>query len=455
MLSSTLKISLLETRENTLRLASMVDDYDLSRSLHKEFSPLRWHLGHVGMFEAFWILQQTKGDPSLSEEYDYLFDPTRNPKPERVNLPARERILGFLSSERRKVFEYLDSVSIDEDNPLLKGGFIFRMVLEHEYQHQETMTLILQMLEPSRKKKPDGDEKTFIAALHSTAVSASPHDTSKSSDVPQEMVLVSAGPFLMGSDGLPFAYDNERPQHEIALKDFFIDVQPVTNGEFLRFLEEGGYQQRSLWTEEGWKWKQETRVESPRDWLRGSNGRWFTNEMFAKEELRPDRAVVGVSWYEADAFARFVGKRLPSEAEWEKAASWDQHSNRKRRFPWGEAPADMNRSNFGGAQWGTTPVHLFSDGKTPYGCFGMAGNVWEWTSSVFQGYPGFKAFPYRGYSEEWFDGQHKVLRGGSWATRGSLLRSSFRNWHYPFVREIFAGFRCAKDAVSVRSKPSE
>ncbi|MFQ5797132.1 MAG: SUMF1/EgtB/PvdO family nonheme iron enzyme [Bacteroidota bacterium] len=443
---SALKASFLKAREDTLRLAAMVDDRDLSRSLHKEFSPLRWHIGHIGMFEAFWVLQQTKGDPSLSKEYDFLFDPTQNPKPERINLPAREKILDYLRSERQNVFEFLDSVSFETDNPLLKDGFIFHMVLEHEYQHQETMTLILQMIDPAKKKRPKEVQKTRKATSNSTEAHQRSRMAARSSDAPESMVLVPAGPFLLGSGGPHFVYDNEKLQHQVVLKDFFIDIYPVSNGAFLRFIMEGGYQERSLWTEEGWNWKEERNVTSPRDWMNGTDGRWFTKEMFGLKELQPDRPVVGVSWYEATAYGNLVGKRLPTEAEWEKAASWDSQSNCKRRYPWGNEPPSKDRSNFGGAYWGTTPVGMFLDAKSSYGCLDVAGNVWEWTTTVFQGYPGFKAFPYRGYSEEWFDGKHKVLRGGSWATQGPLLRSSLRNWYHPFVREIFAGFRCAKDA---------
>jgi ergothioneine biosynthesis protein EgtB len=272
------------------------------------------------------------------------------------------------------------------------------------------------------------------------------------------MVNVAGGEFEMGSAGEAFGYDNERPAHTVLLPDFRIDAYPVTAGEYAVFIEEGGYQTRSLWSDEGWEWKEANDINCPEYWSRSagsSDRRWRVREMFEDTAMRADHPVTGVSWYEAEAYARFVGKRLPTEAEWEKAASWDPIAGRKRRFSWGDEPGGAG--NFGFRNWGTTAVgtsqlvgaapsgRSSAAGANAYGCFDMSGNVWEWTASRFEGYPGFKVFPYPEYSKIWFDGDHRVLKGGSWATRLPLLRCSFRNFWRPRFRIAFAGFRCAAD----------
>jgi iron(II)-dependent oxidoreductase len=227
----------------------------------------------------------------------------------------------------------------------------------------------------------------------------------------------------------------------------------VTNSQFAEFIGAGGYHTRELWSDEGWAWKEENRIEHPLYWSpvdkqKGDSPAhaWRVREMFEEAALKPDHPVTGVSWYEADAYARLAGKRLPTEAEWEKAASWDPRVGRKRRFSWGDDIADRSRANFGNNNWGTTAVAAHPEGQSAYGCFDMTGNVWEWTASVFDGYPGFTVFPYSEYSALWFDKDHRVLKGGSWMTELPLLRCSFRNFWRPRFRIAFAGFRCAADS---------
>ncbi|HKP86374.1 MAG TPA: SUMF1/EgtB/PvdO family nonheme iron enzyme, partial [Blastocatellia bacterium] len=260
-----------------------------------------------------------------------------------------------------------------------------------------------------------------------------------------EMVAVAGGPFEMGTSGYPFAYDNERPAHVVEVADFRIDRYPVTNAAYAEFIEAGGYRIRSLWSEEGWAWKESNKIERPLYWSPAGGEGWRVREMFEEVALRRSHPVTGVSWHEASAYARFAGKRLPTEAEWEKAASWDGERRKKRRFSWGDEARHADRANCDFDYWGTTPVAAFPEGRSAYGCFDMTGNVWEWTASTFEPYPGFEAFPYREYSELWFDGDHRILKGGSWATRVPLLRCSFRNFWRPGFRIAFAGFRCAAD----------
>jgi ergothioneine biosynthesis protein EgtB len=254
------------------------------------------------------------------------------------------------------------------------------------------------------------------------------------------MVSIAGGPFEMGSRGYPFAYDNEQPPHTVVLADFRIDRYPVTNAAYAQFIEEGGYRTRSLWSDEGWGWKEKDSIDHPLYWSQG----WRVQEMFEETDFAPDHPVTGVSWHEACAYARWAGKRLPTEAEWEKAASWDAGSEKKRRFSWGDE-ARGGVANYEFKNWGTTSIEAYQDGASAYGCMDMTGNMWEWTATTFAGYPGFEAYPYPEYSEIWFDGDHRILKGGSWATQLPLLRCSFRNFWRPGFRIAFAGFRCAAD----------
>jgi ergothioneine biosynthesis protein EgtB len=216
------------------------------------------------------------------------------------------------------------------------------------------------------------------------------------------MVLVPAGSFLMGSNDCASTLDNERPRHEVSVATFAIDQTLVSNGDFLCFVDARGYHTPALWNTEGWQWRTRYKIESPLYWKQLPDNDWLEVGLTGIQPLDRQQSVRSVSWHEADAYARFVGKRLPAEAEWEKAAA--------------------------------------------LGVLRDIGNVWEWTSTWFAPYPGFTAHPYEGYSAPYFDNQHRVLRGGSWATRSHVRRSTFRNWYHPWVREIFAGVRCAQDA---------
>ncbi len=468
-----------EARDQTLRLCTRVNDVDLRRQIHCEFSPIGWHLGHIGVTEAYWILQQCKGEPPLSAVYDRFFTPTDTPKPERVQLPARDEILTYLHTVRERVLNFLASVDCDSDHPLLRDARIFNMLLQHEEQHQETMSLILHLLAADRhdrgvgshsehegchsKPKQSGGEESRYVPKRQRDSSVSglrmidhgsqggklrreiPGILPSSFPLQDSMVLVPAGSFIMGSNDVARTLDNERPQHRVFVPAFLIDRHPVTNAEFLSFITSGGYHERSYWSTEGWQWRELNTVEHPLYWREPRRGEWVEIGLHKLRPLESRGPVQCVSWYEADAYARWIGKRLPTEEEWEKAASWDPERQEKRLYPWGEREPDSHTCNCGTHNEGATPVDQHPAGRGPYGCDDMLGNVWEWTASWFQPYARFVAFPYEGYSVPYFDQQHRVLRGGSWATRRHVLHTTFRNWYYPGVREIFAGFRCAKD----------
>ncbi|MFN2453172.1 MAG: SUMF1/EgtB/PvdO family nonheme iron enzyme [Pyrinomonadaceae bacterium] len=416
-------------RADTLELFNMAREEDLHESPGFGFRPVIWHLAHIGVFEAFWLLQKMRGENAPDERYERIFDPISTPREKSAHLPSRREMEDYLNRVRERVSQYLAEVEFDDANPLLRDAYIFDLVLEHEYQHQETLAYLMQMLAPEKKRRP--------------ALIAEPPSSSESAlQTTEEMILVPAGAFEMGANESGFVYDNEQPAHGIDLPAFKIDRLMTTNGEYARFIGEGGYKRREFWTDEGWAWREQEDVNFPLYWSQAEG--WRVREMFEEHELQPQHPAVGVSWYEADAYARFCGKRLPTEAEWEKAAAWD--GERKRRFAWGDELPDENLCNYGNHFWGTTPVGSFPKGASAYGCLDMTGNAWEWTNDPFAGYPGFKAFPYPEYSEVWFDGDHRVLKGGSWATRAPLLRTSFRNFFRRNFRIGFAGIRCAADA---------
>ena len=345
----------------------------------------------------------------IFSEYHQLFAADGLPKHKRQKLPSFEEICDYLKTVREKVLFYLETAPVEEQERL------WWFLIQHECQHCETIAFV-----------------TFLAHWQAKKQVVLPLNYAEET-ISFDMVKISAGSFEMGSNAV-YSLDNERPQHSVFLDSYWIDRYPVTCGEYRKFMESGGYQNPEFWSKEGWNWLQKNPVCQPLYW---------TNE--PSSNLHP---VCGVSWYEADAYARFVNKRLPTEAEWEKAASWDVEKAKSRIYPWGDIFDEKRRCNLScGDSYGNetlTSVGKFEAGVSGYGCEDMVGNVWEWTDSWFDGYEGFEWYPYTGYSQVYFDGLHKVLKGGSWATRPQAIRCSFRNWYYPGIRCILAGFRCAK-----------
>jgi iron(II)-dependent oxidoreductase len=262
------------------------------------------------------------------------------------------------------------------------------------------------------------------------------------------MLLVPEGSFEMGAEsvlgGTGFSYDNERPRHERHAAAFYIDATPVTNGDFIAFIADAAYERPELWSQGGRRWLAKG-WRLPRYWSR-EGGELMVRSFDRIEPVDPGRPLCHVSWYEADAYARYAGKRLPTEAEWEKAASWDGSIQAKRLLPWGDAAPTRAVANLDQLAFETAPAGAYGEGASPCGALQMVGDVWEWTASGFEAYPGFEAFPYPEYSAEFFGGPYRVLRGGAWATQPEAVSNTFRNWDYPERRQIFAGLRCAKDA---------
>jgi iron(II)-dependent oxidoreductase len=439
-------------RARTLSLFDLADEAHLHESPGCGFRPIIWHLAHIGVFESYWLLQKLSGEPAPDGRYLRLFDPIATPREESKNLPTRREMEAYLARVRGRSLEHLARADFGSADPLARGGYAFRLVLEHERQHQETLAYLLQMLAPRKKTRPrgrghDSGEERADGGPPSHNDGARHEGDTTSATARGRMTTVCAGPFALGAAGAPgdqFAYDNELPRQEVLLPSFKIDRLPATNADFAEFVEEGGYRRRELWSDEGWGWRGRENWQSPLYW-RLDGDVWVEQRMFDEGPPPADHPVTGVSWYEAEAYARFRGKRLPTEVEWEKAASWDEARARKNRFAWGDAEPTRALCNFDLQDWGTTPAGNFGAGASPYGCLDMTGNVWEWTATPFDGYAGFEPFPYPEYSQVWFDGDHRVLKGGSWATSASLLRTSFRNFFRRHSRIAFAGIRLAQD----------
>ena len=431
-----------DARARTLALFDLAREEDLRLSPGFGFRPILWHLAHIGVFEAYWLLQKLGGEPAPDERYERVFDPIATPREESRNLPARREMQEYLSRVRARVLNQLAEKRFDAADPLTRKAYVFRLVVEHERQHQETLAYLLHLLAPEKKSRPrarhrhENDRDAQVLASQSSFASRV---------ATGEMAFVPAGEFQMGSVWDSFAYDNERPAHAVTLPAFRIDRLLTTNEEYAEFIAEGGYLRREFWSDEGWERREREGWERPLYWTKDA-GAWRERRMFDEGLIEPNHPVTGVSWHEAEAYARFRGKRLPTEAEWEKAASWDAARSHKRRFAWGDDEPNDALCNFDFERWGTTPVASFPDSVSPYGCLDMTGNVWEWTSSPFEGFQGFAPFPYPEYSQVWFDGDHRVLKGGSWATSASVLRTSFRNFFRRQFRIAFAGIRLAADA---------
>jgi iron(II)-dependent oxidoreductase len=411
-----------EARRRTFALVASVSDADLERVQSPLMSPLVWDLAHIAAYEDLWLVHRYGERPLLRDDLAAMYDAFETPRAVRGHLPlldsaqARE----YLEEVRSRTLEVIDDRGIGD-------GLLHEMVLRHEHQHDETMlqTLMLARLEgyelAGRRPMPD---------------SPRPAPTGL------EMIEIAAGPCMIGAKPDGFAYDNERPRHRTDVRGYLIGRTPVTNGSYVTFVEGGGYERREWWSDEGWAWKEQYGIARPGAWTEDLDAEWRLGGL---EPLHPDRPVVHVSWFEADAFARAHGARLPTEVEWEKAATWDEEHGIARRYPWGNRrPVPGQNANVDHRGCGTAPAGAYPDGSSAYGCLGMIGDVWEWTSSRFDAYPGFVAHPYKEYSEVFFRDGYRVLRGGSWATRTRVATAAFRNWDYPQRRQIFSGFRIAR-----------
>jgi iron(II)-dependent oxidoreductase len=399
-------------RARTALLTDAVDDADLVRQHSPLMSPLVWDLAHVGNQEELWLVRDVGGREPVRRDIDELYDAFKHPRGDRPALPllGPAEARAYVGQVRDKALDVLDRVRLDESRPLLADGFAFGMIVQHEQQHDETMLATHQLRAGAPVLTADPPPPAQVG-------------------VPGE-VLIPGGPFAMGTDTEPWALDNERPAHTVHVPAYFIDAAPVTNGRYADFIAAGGYDDPRWWSERGWAHRQQAGLTAPLHWRRDGDG-WAATAFGRTERIVPDEPVVHVCFFEAEAYAAWAGRRLPTEAEWEKAARFD--------------PASRH-ANLGQRHLSPAPVGAYPDGASPQGVHQLIGDVWEWTSSGFHPYPGFAVFPYEEYSQVFFGGDYRVLRGGSFGTDRAACRGTFRNWDHPVRRQIFSGFRCARDA---------
>ncbi|MBM7806819.1 iron(II)-dependent oxidoreductase [Geodermatophilus bullaregiensis] len=408
-------------RQRTLLLTDH-DDPDLLRQHSPLMSPLVWDLAHVGQQEDLWLLRRGDGRRPglLPPSVEALYDAFTYPRAVRDRLPLLPPVeaRAFCREVRGRVLDRLDSSGADDD------PFDVAMVVSHEQQHDETMLQTLQL----RVGPPLLGEGTPLPPGRPGVAGTS--------------VLVPGGPFVLGVDAEdePFSLDNERPAHVVDVPAFRIGRVPVTNAEYAAFVADGGYDTPRWWSDRGWAHRQEAGLERPLYW--GPDGTVRTR-FGVLEQLPPDEPVQHVTFFEAEAYAAWAGARLPTEAEWEKAAVWDPATGRRRRWPWGSADPTPALANLDGTALRPAPVGAYPAGASACGAEQMVGDVWEWTSSGFEPWPGFTPMLYADYSAPFFGGDYRVLRGGAWSVASSILRPSFRNWDHPVRRQVFSGVRLA------------
>ncbi|WP_326595139.1 ergothioneine biosynthesis protein EgtB [Streptomyces sp. NBC_01803] len=420
----------LETaRKRTLTLTDCLGDDELMAQHSPLMSPLGWDLAHVGNQEEIWLVREAGRRPALRPDLDDLYDAFRHPRADRPALPllSPAEARRYLGQVREQTLEVLAASPFAGD-PLHVDGFVFGMVAQHEQQHDETMLATHQL----RAGSP---------VLSAPA----PPRASAAERLPRE-VLVPGGPFTMGTSTDPWALDNERPAHAVDVPAFWLDTVPVTNAAYEEFIADGGYDDPRWWTPGGWEHRRSAELAAPGFWFRDGGPAWLRRRFGQVEEVPADEPVLHVCWYEADAYARWAGRRLPTEAEWEKAARHDPATGRSFTYPWGDTPPGPEHANLGQHHLQPAPAGSYPEGAAPCGARQLLGDVWEWTASDFQPYPGFAVFPYKEYSEVFFGPSYKVLRGGSFAVSPVACRGTFRNWDYPIRRQIFAGFRTCRTA---------
>ncbi len=419
-------------REQSLEICRPLEIEDYVVQTAPYMSPPKWHLGHTTWFFEMVMKKYVPDYRIFSDEFLFYFNSYYEVFGERIDKsmrgtksrPTVRQVLDYrrsIDERMRGVFARLESLEFAED--------IIRLTtlgLEHEMQHQELMVY---------------DIKHLLCDLYKPETRhAAPEPTTATYDGEVEF---EGGTFETGYEGERFAYDNEKPRHTVFLMPYAIDRAPVSNGEYLEFIRDGGYQDYRWWLSEGWGKVRENNWKAPLYWEQQDEGEWLIRDFSGLHAIVPDEPVTHVSFHEARAFAKWNGKRLPTEAEWEQAALRDLTKEGNQTFPWGEAtPAAEHANLLDSRLWGVARIGAFPQGVSPNGCYGMIGDAWEWTSSDYAPYPGFES-QFAEYNDKWFVNQ-KVLRGGSFATPRIHIRGTYRNFFYAHERWMICGFRCAR-----------
>ena len=452
-----------EFRSRTLDLVVDLSDEQMIGPRLPIVNPPLWEIGHVAWTQEFWVLRHMRNHQPLMEGSDHIYNSTDVAHDSRweLLLPSRQDTLRYMEAVLSRAIGELDGV-----RDLSSDEFYFYLLATfHEGMHAEALTYTRQTLGYAAPRFTNAQPKIID---HHPLVAFRPDD-----------VEIPGGTFVIGgTPDFPFVFDNEKWAHPLELKSFRIARAPVTNGEFLAFVEDGGYRKPQFWSADGWRWLElggtprlessfakffnqdvkqspqpsgsKDKLDHPLYWQREASGRWRQRIFDHYVPLNEKLPVIHVSWYEAEAYCKWAGRRLPSEAEWEIAASAEPSpdgrgiNQHRRRFPWGDDPPTRERANLDWRNLGLVEVGAYPEGDSAFGCRQMIGNVWEWTADNFAPYPGFIADPYKEYSEPWF-GTHKVLRGGCWTTRSLLIRNTWRNFYTPDRNDVWAGFRtCAR-----------
>jgi len=408
-------------------------------------SPPNWHLAHVT-----WFFQKVL--EKYGEKFEFDTDYNANmrylnsyyqrygdilPKADRGRFPRPtvEETLRYRELLEERVARFLEKR--ESENKISEElHYDIQLAIQHEMQHQELLVFDLQHY---FERFPDPEDNYKPSSYGSPP-------RQKEENIPlNEMVHIPGGLYDLGFSGDGFCYDNELPEHRVYLEVFKIDVAPVTNAQYMDFIKDGGYLDHKFWLADGWDLVQDKGWNAPLYWVQEGNS-WVKKDFRGLHQIVPEEPVVNVSYYEADAYSKWAGKRLPTEAEWEKAASWNENLQSKTLYPWGnEKPSVWCTNLLESFLWGPTKIGSYHDGKSYYGCHQMLGDVWEWTSSEYVLYPGFKSRFFE-YTDKWAINQ-KVLKGGSFATPSAQISNSYRNYFKPHERIVFAGFRCASEVA--------
>ena len=446
-------------RARTLALVADLDDQQMIGPRLAIVNPPLWEIGHVAWFQEFWVLRHLIKQPPLWENGDTLYNSTDVAHDTRweLLLPTRRETLRYIEAVLNNCVAFLE-----ESKKLSKEELYFYWLTTlHEGMHSEALAYTRQTLGYPAPR--------FVEAKNPAAPGG---------PCPGDVEIPGGWFFIGASMDSPFVFDNEKWAHKVEVKPFLIARAPVTNSEYLAFVESGGYRQERYWSRAGWRWlnsggapelersfasffnqpldderavtDSKEPLEHPIYWRRGVGGSWQQRIYDRLVPLQENLPAVHLSWYEAEAYCNWAMRRLPTEAEWEIAAASEPSSDgrtvteQRRRFPWGQEPPTGARANLDWHAGGLVEVGACAAGDSAFGCRQMIGNLWEWTADDFQPYPGFIADPYKEYSKPWF-GSHKVLRGGCWATSSLLIHNSWRNFYTPDRRDVWAGFRtCAR-----------